>query len=1091
MINKLINYCLRTPFVVFVVYIAVFFWGLWAMTNIPVDAIPDIAEKQVIVYTEWPGRSAKDVEDQITYPLSVSLRGVPGVQTIRASSAFGFSEVYLIFNDSVDYYWARSRVLEKLNLASGRLPMGVMPVLGPDATGLGQIFWYTVEGKGYSIEQLRSLQDWLIRYQLNSVEGVSEVASIGGFVKQYQIDIDPNKMLAYNVHLGEVMEAVKKSNIDVGAKVIENNAMEYIIRGLGFIKSIEDIENIAVGEIDGTPVYLKNISTVQLGPEFRRGALDKDGQEAVGGVVIMRYGENAMKVIHRVKEAIGSLEKSLPPGVKIVPFYDRTELIHRTIATLREALILEIIITMAVVVPFLAHIWAGIMICLALPFSVLIAFIVMYYLKIDSNIMSLSGIAIAIGTLVDMGIIMTENTYRRLIIYADDIKKGVKSRLDVVFGAASEVGSAVMTAVLTTVMSFLAVFALTGQEGKLFHPLAWTKTFALLASITVALTLTPVLCLYFLKGRLREPEENPLVRIMHRYYEKILRWCLNHRTAFLLIPAAVLITSLTFMLPKDIISLVVFFAIVIAILIFILPKKIKSVFALILISALSLGWFWFSPRIGREFMPSFDEGSILFMPVMRPSVSLTEAIRVIQIQDKIIKSVPEVEIVVGKVGRAESATDPAPIEMFETIITLKPKNMWRKGMTKEKLIREMDAALQLPGVSNIWTQPIINRIDMLATGIRTSVGVKVFGPDLKKIEEIAAEVESVVKTIPGAVDLYSEKIVGKPYIEFKIKREQLARYGISIRDVQDVIEMAIGGENLTTTVEGRERYSVRVRYARELRDNIDALRRVLVSTKEGSQIPIAQLVDIYFVTGPAMINSENGLLRAYVLMNVRGKRDMVGFVEEASKIVAQKVKLPQGYFLQWSGQFENQVRAKNKIAVLLPISLLINFMLIYMNFRSIIKSVFIFTAVPVTLAGGVWLLALSGFNFSVAVWVGFIALFGVAVDDGILITTYLDDVFKERRAAIKSRQDIIEATVYAGLGRIRPAFLTTITTIVALLPIMFLKGTGAEVMQPMAIPSLGGMTIEMITWFIVPTLYSWREEKKLKKISENKGGTNV
>jgi Cu(I)/Ag(I) efflux system membrane protein CusA/SilA len=1080
MINRLINYCLRTPFVVFVIYIAIFFWGLWAITNIPVDAIPDIGEKQVIVYTEWPGRSAKDVEDQITYPLSVSLRGVSGVKTIRASSAFGFSEVYLIFHDKVDYYWARSRVLEKLNLASQRLPMGVVPVLGPDATGLGQVFWYTVEGKGISIDKLRSLQDWFIRYQLNSVEGVSEVASIGGFVKQYQIDIDPNKMLAYNVHLGEVMEAVKKSNIDVGAKVIENNAMEYIIRGLGFIKSLEDIEHIVVGEFNGVPITVKNIAVVQLGPEFRRGALDKDGQEAVGGVVIMRYGQNAMQVIHRVKQAIKDLEKGLPPGVKIVPFYDRTELIHRTIGTLREALILELIITMAVIVPFLAHIFAGIMICLALPFSVLMAYIAMYYLKIDANIMSLSGIAIAIGTLVDMGIVMTENAYRRLLIHADDIKKGIKSRLEVIFGAASEVGSAVMTAILTTVVSFLAVFALEAQEGKLFKPLAYTKTFTLLASVTVALTLTPVLSMYFLKGKLRPPEENPLVKVMHNYYEKILRWCLNHRTTFLLIPAIVLITSLTFILPKDIISLIVFSSIVLSILVFILPKKLKSIFIFLIIGVLSLGWFSFAPRIGREFMPPFDEGSILFMPVMLPSVSLTEAIRVIQIQDKIIKSFPEVEMVVGKVGRAESATDPAPVEMFETTITLKPKNQWRKGITKEKLIREMDASLQIPGVSNIWTQPIVNRIDMLATGIRTSVGVKVFGPDLKKIEEIAQDVESVVRTIPGAVDLYSEKIVGKPYIEFKIKREQIARYGVSIRDVQDVIEMAIGGENLTTTVEGRERYPVRVRYARELRDNIDALRRVLVSTKDGTQIPISQLVDIYFVTGPGMINSENGLLRAYVLMNVRG-RDMVGFVEEASKIVAEKVKLPTGYFLQWSGQFENQVRAKNKIAVLLPISLLINFMLIYMNFRSIIKPAFIFTAVPVTLGGGVWLLAFSGFNFSVAVWVGFIALFGIAVDDGVLMTTYLDGVFKERKDKIKTRQDVVEATVYAGLGRIRPAFLTTITTIVALLPIMFLKGTGAEVMQPMAIPLIGGMTIEMITWFIVPTLYSWREERKLLK----------
>ncbi|MBI5144392.1 MAG: efflux RND transporter permease subunit, partial [Candidatus Omnitrophica bacterium] len=805
------------------------------------------------------------------------------------------------------------------------------------------------------------------------------------------------------------------------------------VRGLGFIKSTEDIENIAVGYENGTPIYIKNIANVTLGPEFRRGLLDKDGKEVVGGVDVMRYGENAMQVIHRVKEKIKELEKGLPSGVKIIPFYDRTALIHRTIGTLREALILELIITMAVVVPFLAHIFAGVIICLALPFSVLTAFIAMYYIGIDSNIMSLSGIAIAIGTLVDMGIIMTENAYRRLIIHADDIKNRIKTRLEVVFGAASEVGSAVMTAILTTVVSFFPVFALESQEGKLFHPLAWTKTLALLASVVIALTLTPVLCLYGLKGRLREPEENPLVRNLHKYYEKILRWVLNNRIKFLSIPAAVLIGSFVVM-----------------------------------------------PFIGREFMPPLDEGTILFMPVMQPAISLTEAERVIRTQDLIIRNFKEVEMVVGKLGRAETATDPAPIEMFETIITLKDKKLWRKGMTREKLIREMNDALQIPGVSNIWTQPIVNRVDMLATGIRTSVGVKVFGPDLKKIQEIAQEVEGVVRGVRGATDLYSEKIVGKPYIEFKIRRDQIARYGLTVRDVQDVIEMGIGGENITVTVEGRERYPVRVRYPRELRDSPEALQRVFVPTPDGAQIPITQLADIYFVTGPNMINSENGLLRAYVLMNVRG-RDMVGFVEEASKVVKEKIALPQGYFLEWSGQFENQIRAKKKLQVLVPISLLINFMLIYMNFRSIIKSAFIFTAIPVTLSGGVWLLALSRYNFSVAVWVGFIALFGVAVDDGVLITTYLDDIFRERKDKIKTRQDVIEATVYAGLGRIRPAFLTTITTIVALLPIMFLKGTGSEIMQPMAIPSLGGMTIEMITWFIVPCLYSWREENRLSK----------
>ncbi|MFA5038075.1 MAG: efflux RND transporter permease subunit [Candidatus Omnitrophota bacterium] len=1084
MINNLIKYCLKTPLVVFVIYGVLVFWGAWAISNIPIDALPDIGEKQVIVYTDWPGRSAQDIEDQVTYPLSVTLQGVPGVKTVRASSAFGFSEVYLIFEDSVDYYWARSRVLERMNIAARSLPEGVNPVLAPDATGLGQVFWYTVEGPGRTLDELRSLQDWFIRYQLNSVKGVSEVATVGGFVKQYQIDLDPNRMLSYNISLQDVLKAVKDSNIDVGAKVIESGGMEFIVRGLGFIKDAEDINKIVVGEDKGVPVTVRNIAFVHLGPEFRRGALDKDGQQAVGGVVVMRYGENAMQTIHRVKEKIKEIEKGLPEGVRIVPFYDRTDLIHRTIGTLKEALTLEIIVTMAVVIPFLAHVFAGVIICLALPFSVLLAFIAMYYLGIDSNIMSLSGIAIAIGALVDMGIIMTENAYRHLILEKEAILRGVKTRLEVIYAAASEVGSAVLTAVLTTVVSFLPVFALEAQEGKLFHPLAWTKTLVLLASVVIALTLTPVLCLYGLKGRLRKPEENPLVNKLQVRYEKVLRWVLGHRTAFLLLPWAAFTGSLPFLIPKGAVAFVIFIVVSVGTLVFILPKRAKSWIGGALILVLLSGWFLAAPRIGREFMPAFDEGSILFMPVLRPAVSLTEAYRVIQIQDKIIAAFPEVEMVVGKVGRAETATDPAPVEMFETTITLKDKKLWRAGMTKEKLIREMDAALQIPGVSNIWTQPIINRIDMLATGIRTSVGVKVFGPDLKKIEEIARQVEDIVRTVPGATDLYSEKIVGKPYLEFHIDREQIARYGVTIRQVQDVIEMGIGGENISTTVEGRERYPVRVRYLRELRDNPEALKKTLIPTSSGAQVPISQVADIYFVTGPAMINSENGLLRAYVLMNVRG-RDMVGFVEEASRVVNNKLKLPAGYFIQWSGQFENQVRSTKKIFLLLPISLLINFLIIYMNFRSLSKTAFIFTAIPVTLAGGIWLLAaysvFRDFNFSVAVWVGFIALFGIAVDDGVLMTTYLDDVFRKRKNGIKTRQDIVEATVEASLGRIRPAFITTVTTIVALLPIMFLKGTGSEIMQPMAIPSIGGMVMEMVTWFVVPCLYSWHQESLLKK----------
>ncbi len=1028
MITKLIEWCLKNRFVVLVFTGIVILWGIYAINRVPVDAIPDIGENQQIIFTDWPGRDAQTIEDQITYPLTTRLFGIPGVKTIRASSASGFSMVYVIFQDRVDFYWARTRILEKLQQAQEFLPQGVRPVLGPDATGLGQVFWYTVEGEGYNLQELRTLQDWYIRYQLNSVEGVSEVASVGGFVKQYQIDIDPNKLLIYGVKLGDVFNAVRNSNIDVGAKVVEKGGMEFIIRGVGFIKKVEDIENIVVGSYNGTPVFIKNIAKVQLGPEFRRGVLDKEGKEVVGGVVIVRYKENPLEVIKRVKQRIKEIELGLPQGVRIVPFYDRTELIKRTINTLRDTLILEIIITIIVVFIFLRHFASNLIVSFTLPLAVLISFIVMYYLKIDSNIMSLSGIAIAIGTLVDMGIVMTENSYRHLVLDG-----GKRPRLEVIFEAAKEVGPAVMTAILTTVVSFFPVFALEAQEGKLFRPLAYTKTFALLASVFIALTLTPVLCFYLLRGKLVPIEENPVGKVLVKYYEKILRWVLAHRMKFLLIPVIILIISVIIL-----------------------------------------------TRIGREFMPPFDEGTILFMPVVSPAVSLTEAQRIMQIQDRIIKSFPEVESVVGKLGRAETATDPAPIEMFETVINLKPKKFWRKGMTKEKLIHEMDAALKFPGVANIWTQPIVNRIDMLSTGIRTPVGVKIFGNDLKKLEQLAEEIKNIVREVKGAEDLYAEKITGKPYLEIIPDRQQIARYGLTIRDVMDVIEMAIGGENLTTTIEGRERYPVRVRYLRELRDSPEKIRRILVPTPAGSQVPLGQIAEIRLVEGPAMINSENGMLRAYVLMNVRG-RDMVGFVKEASKLVAKKMagKLPQGHFIQWSGQFENQVRATKRLRVLIPISLFINYILIFMNFKSHRKALTIFTAIPVTLAGGVLLLAIYGYNFSVAVWVGFIALFGIAVDDGVLITTYLDQVFAERKP--KTKDEIIEATVYAGKARIRPAFMTTITTILALLPIFLFGGTGKEVMRPMAIPSFGGMIIETITWFIVPTIYSWFEERKLVK----------
>ena len=1018
------------------------------------DVIPDIGENQCIVFTDWPGRSPQDVEDQVTYPLTVNLLGVPGVKVIRSQSGFGFSMIYIIFKENIDFYWARSRVLERLNFIQALLPKDVVPRLGPDATGLGQIFWYTIEGEGYDLGQLRSVQDWYVRYQLNSVEGVSEVAGVGGFIKQYQIDIDPNKLLAYSTTVGTVYEAVRKSNIDVGAKVVENNSMEFIIRGLGFIKNISDIENITVGSYNGVPVFIKNIGIVQVGGEFRRGALDKEGAEAVGGIVIMRQGQNPLEVIKRVKEKIQEIEPGLPQGVKIVPFYDREGLIYRVINTLKEALIEEIIITSIVVVIFLLHIRSIIICCLGFPVSILVSFLGMYLMDIDSNIMTLTGIAIAIGEVSDMAIVMTENIFRNLVE-----QKDIKSRPQIILDASKEVGSSIFFAALTTIFMFLPVFGLTGQEGKLFRPLAWTKTFAIGTSVVMAITLVPILCTFLIKGKLKPMEENFTSRLLLRAYQPTLKWVLDHKRVFLAIPLAIVISS---------------------------------VFA--------------AKKLGREFMPPLDEGSILFMPVMLPSVALTNAFKIMQKQDMILKSFPEVDTAVGKLGRADTPTDPAPVEMFETLVAMKPKEEWRKvkieykflnympsflhpvfhfflpderRITKMELIKEMDEAMRIPGVANIWTQPIVNRIDMLATGIRTSVGVKVFGSDLNVIQKLALDIEKALRDVPGVADLYAERVTGKPYMEFKIKREEIARYGVNIRDIQDIIEMAIGGENITTTVEGRERYPVRIRYMREFRDNFDALKRTYVSASNGTQIPLTQVADIRYVMGPAMISSENALLRAYVLMNVRG-RDPLGFVEEASKVVSERVKLPHGYFIQWSGQFENQVRAKNRLQILVPLSMFVGFILIFIAFKSIPQTMFIlFAGIPTAIAGGIWLQYLFGYNFSVAVWVGFISIFGIVDDDSVLITTYINDLFGKRK--MKSVLDIRNTILMAGTRRIRPCMMTAATTFIGLIPILWSTGAGAEVAKPMAIPSIGGMALALVSVFIIPCLNAWHKEYKLKK----------
>ena len=933
--------------------------------------------------------------------------------------------------------------MERLDFAKRDVPKDAAVTLGPDATALGQIFWYTVEGKEYDLAELRSIQDWYVRYQLNSVEGVSEVASLGGYVKQYQIDIDPNKLLAHDVKIHEVINAVQKSNIDVGAKVFEEGGVEFIVRGLGFIKNVSDIENIVVGIKEGVPIYVKNIATVIIGPEFRRGALDREGKEVTGGVVLMRYGENPLKVIERIKKKIDELSVGLPKGVKIVPFYDRTGLILRSINTLKTALIQEIIITVFVIVIFLLHFWGSMIISLVLPIGVLIAFILMRQFGVDANIMSLGGIAIAIGVMVDSGCVLVENIYRKIAERRQERnspKLPSEERLSVCIEAAQEVGKPVLFALLTTIIGFIPVFVLTGQAGKLFRPLAFTKTFAMVGAAIIALTLLPTLSYYLLRGRLRLADENKTTRILHKGYHPIIGWSLKHKKTVILISLAVIIVG-----------------------------------------------FLCASLMKQEFMPPLNEGDLLFMPVLLPGASLTQVMDVMRKQDIIIKNeFPEVEWVVGKLGRAETATDPAPVGMIETIIHLKDKKFWRKGMTREKLIVEIQEKTRMPGVSPIMTQPIRNRIDMLATGIQTPVGIKVFGPDLDKIVEIAASIEKIISNVEGAVSPYAERISSRPYFEIEIDREQAARYGVKVGDIQHIIMTAIGGMNLTTTVEGRERYPVRVRYLRELRDSPEALERIFVPTPKGEHIPLAQVAKLKKVPGPAVVNSENTLTYARVFVNVNQEKvGLIDFVKNAQKAVDEKIKsgelkLHPGYFISWSGQFESEMESRKKLIPSLIICLAVIIVLLYMAFKNFSVVLILSTGLPVSLMGGIILLFLLGFRFSTAVWVGFIALFGVATDNAVVLLSTLEDLFKKK--VPKTIEGIRSLVIEGGLLRVRPVMMTTMTTIIALMPVMLLTGTGSEIMKPMASPTVGGLvTATLSNLILVPVLYCWIKERQFRK----------
>ena len=1069
MINRIIEWSLRNRFLVICGVAVLVVFGVRAVYRTPVDAIPDLSENQVVVFADWPGRSPQEVEDQVTYPLSVNLQGLAGVKTVRANSMFGFSLVTIIFDDKIDNYFARSRVLERLNYLGSQLPAGVTPQLGPDATGLGWVYQYylDVDPKksphgGFDLGQLRATQDWFVRYQLNSVHGVAEVATVGGFVRQYQIEVSSLKMRDRNVTLQTVMDAVKQSNLNVGGKVIEENGMEFVVRGIGLVKSEKDLENIVLQQNSGLPVYLKDVANVQIGGDFRRGALDIDGHEAVGGIVVMRTGENAMQVIRDVKAKIAQIAPSLPPGVSIKSFYDRSELISRTLDTLKHALTEEIILVTAVIVIFLFHFRSILIVTLPLPLSILFSFILMNQFGITSNIMSLSGIAIAIGVLVDAGIVMAENAIRHCEIA--EKKKGSRlnqtESLQVTLAAAQQVGRPIFFAMVIIILAFVPVFALSGQEGKLFHPLAFTKTFAMLGSTILAITLVPALCATFIRGPFHSEDSNPLMKLLLAIYNPVLDLALRCRKTVLGLAMILLLAALVlaFGVPRPLVEKLATFN----------PQLATTL-----------------PRgMGSEFMPTLNEGSLLFMPVLLPSTSLTEIKRIMAWQDAVIKQTPEVESVGGKLGRSETATDPAPIEMIETTIMIKPESEWRAGMTKEKLIAELEEKLsKMPGYIPGFLQPIENRILMISTGIRAQVGIKILGDNLDALQKKAFEVERVVRTIPGAVGVAASRTQGKPYLDIEADRVAMAHHGLRAQDILDVVEAGIGGENVSTAISGRERIPIQVRLERSDRDDIERLGDISVPVGDGKFVPLGQVATIAREVGPSEIASENGRLRVFVQANVEG-RDLAGFVRETQARIAKEVSLPPGMTIEWSGQYENQIRAQKTLQVIVPAALFVIFILLFVVYHRFKEAAHVILAVPFALTGGVFLQWWLGYNFSVAVWVGYIALFGTAIQTGVVMVVYLDEAVKKKmaaRGANFSRADLVQAVKDGARLRLRPKVMTVATIVAGLLPILWSTRTGAEVMKPLATPVIGGMVSSLVHILIVtPVIFCWLRERELK-----------
>ncbi|OIR17264.1 cation efflux system protein CusA [mine drainage metagenome] len=1039
MLAKIIEWSARNRFLVLLTTLFVILAGIYAVVKTPLDALPDLSDVQVIIYTEYPGQAPQVVEDQVTYPLTTAMLSVPKSKVVRGFSFFGASFVYVIFEDGTDIYWARSRVLEYLNSIAGRLPAGISPQLGPDASGVGWVYQYAVLSAKHNLAELRTLQDWYLRYQLTKAHGVAEVASVGGFVQQYQVTVDPVKLRAYGIPLSKVAQVIRDSNRDVGGRTVEMAETEYMVAGRGYLHGKGDIENLVVKSERGTPVLLRDVARVELGPDERRGIAELNGDgEVVSGIAMARYGQNALEVIRNIKDKIAEITPGLPEGVSIQAVYDRSELIQRAIATLRHTLLEEGLIVALVCMVFLMHARSALVAIMMLPIGVLMAFIAMRFLNLNSNIMSLGGIAIAIGAMVDAAIVMIENAHKHL----ERMREG-ESRFDAMLTACKEVGPSLFFSLLIITVSFLPVFTLEAQEGRLFAPLAYTKTFAMAGAALLSVTLVPVLMLLFIRGRIRPEAQNPLNRWLIAAYRPLIAAVLRHKQATLGIAA--------------------------------------------LACALSL---YPAMKLGSEFMPTLNEGTLFYMPASLPGMSVTKAAELLQTQNKIIKSFPEVASVYGKAGRAQTATDPAPLEMFETVINLKPQEEWRPGMTTDKLIAEMDKALQFPGVANSWTMPIKARIDMLSTGIRTPIGIKVFGKNLDEMERLAREIEAVIRKVPGTTSAFAERITGGYYLNIEPDRLALARYGLSVGEVQDVIATALGGETVTTTVEGLERFGVAVRYPRDLRSTPEQIaREVLVPAEGGAMIPLGQVAHIGISKGAPSIRTENALLSAYIYVDIRD-RDIGSYVDEARKAVAAQVKFPPGYYATWSGQFEYMERAAAKMKIVIPITLLIIFLLLYLNFRRVSESLVVMLSVPFALVGGIWLLWLLDYNLSVAVAVGFIALAGVAAETGVVMLIYLEKAWQDVQAQCASEgrkpaaADLQAAIMHGAVERVRPKMMTVVAIMAGLLPILWGSGTGSEVMRRIAAPMVGGMlSSAMLTLLVIPAIYALLKQQALSSAS--------